>query len=109
MRIYDQLLQWSPTPIVALNRAVALAEVDGPAAALAVVDELDLDRYHLFHATRADLLVRLDRPADAGLAYDRALELATNAAEQRFLADRSGQRQAVTAPERLIAATSVPR
>jgi RNA polymerase sigma-70 factor (ECF subfamily) len=88
LRIYDQLHQWMPTPIVALNRAVVLAEVEGPAVALAVVDELDLDRYHLFHATRADLLVRLDRPAEAKVAYDRALDLAANAAERRFLEGR---------------------
>ena len=90
LRIYDQLLQWTPTPIVALNRAVVLAEVEGPATGLAAVDQLDveLDRYHLFHATRADLLVRLGRPGDAARAYDRAGELATNAAERRFLADR---------------------
>jgi RNA polymerase sigma-70 factor (ECF subfamily) len=88
LRIYDQLLAWSPTPVVALNRAVALAEVAGPAAALAVMDELELDRYHLLHAARADLLVRLDRPTEAAAAYDRALELATNAAERRFLEER---------------------
>ena len=58
---------------MALNRAVALAEVEGPAAGLIEVDGLDLDGFHLFHATRADLLVRLDRPAEAAEAYDRAL------------------------------------
>ncbi len=71
-----------------LNRAVALAEVSGPADGLAAVDELDLDDFHLFHATRADLLVRLDRPGDAAAAYDRALELVSNDAERRFLAER---------------------
>ena len=62
MRLYDQLLAVAPSPVVALNRAVAVAEVDGPAAALALVDGLDLDGYYLFHAIRADLLRRLGRP-----------------------------------------------
>jgi len=88
LRIYDQLFLVAPTPIVALNRAVALAEVDGPAAALRVVDGIDLDRYHLYHATRADLLQRLDRGDEAIMAYDRAIELVTNAAETRFLIER---------------------
>lgn len=64
------------------------AKVEGPAAGLAAVDELDLDAFHLFHATRADLLVRLGRPAEAATAYDRALELVANDAERRFLAER---------------------
>ena len=85
---YDHLLALTRSPIVTLNRAVALAEVEGPAAGLAAVDELDLDDFHLFHATRADLLVRLDRPGDAAAAYDRALELVSNDAERRFLAER---------------------
>ena len=63
LQLYDQLLALAPSPIVALNRAVAVAEVDGPAAALALVDALDLDRYYLFHAIRADLLRRLGRDA----------------------------------------------
>ena len=75
----------APTPVVALNRAVAVAEVDGPAAALAAVDELDLDGYHLFHATRADLLRRLGRDDEAAAAYDAALALVANAAERPFL------------------------
>jgi len=85
---YDLLLALVPTPIVALNRAVALAEVEGPATALEVVDALDLDRYHLFHATRADLLVRLDRPDEAVAAYTTAIDRATNATERRFLTRR---------------------
>lgn len=88
LRIYDHLMALAPSPVVALNRAVAVAEVHGPGAALDVVDDLDLDGYHLLHATRADLLVRLDRRSDAVLAYDRAIELATNPAERRFLVDR---------------------
>jgi RNA polymerase sigma-70 factor (ECF subfamily) len=85
---YDVLLAIAPSPVVALNRAVAVAEVHGPAIALACLEDLDLDRYHLYHATRADFLVRLDRNADAAAAYDRAIQLATNAAERRFLTER---------------------
>jgi RNA polymerase sigma-70 factor (ECF subfamily) len=83
--LYDQLLAWTPTPVVALHRAVAVAEVDGPAAALALVDGLDLDPYHLWHAVRADLLVRLGRGAEAAAAYGAALARTGNAAEQEFL------------------------
>jgi RNA polymerase sigma-70 factor, ECF subfamily len=83
--LYDQLMALSPTPIVALNRAVAVAEVEGPERALAIVDGLDLDRSHLFHAIRADLLRRLGRAADAGLAYDQAIGRTDNAAERDFL------------------------
>jgi RNA polymerase sigma-70 factor (ECF subfamily) len=88
--LYDQLLVFMPTAVVALNRAVAVAEVDGAEAALALVEGLDVDlsQYHLFHATRADLLVRLGRPSDAAAAYDAALALVTNAAERRFLEQR---------------------
>jgi RNA polymerase sigma-70 factor (ECF subfamily) len=67
---------------------VAVAEVLGPEAGLDLVDDLDLDGYHLFHATRADLLVRLDRQAEAEVAYAAALALTQNAAEQRFLEER---------------------
>jgi RNA polymerase sigma-70 factor, ECF subfamily len=77
-----------PTPVVALNRTVALAEVDGPAVALAVVDGLSLDAFHRYHATRADLLRRLGQRAAAADAYDRAAALAGNAAERAFLAGR---------------------
>jgi RNA polymerase sigma-70 factor (ECF subfamily) len=83
--LYDQLLALAPTQVVALNRAVAIAEVAGPAAALPLVDALDLDRYHLFHATRADLLKRLGRGTEAAAAYARAAELTDNAAELAFL------------------------
>jgi len=86
--LYDQLLVVSPTPVVALNRAVAVGEVDGPAAALDAIDVLDLDGYHLFHAARADLLRRLGRHAEAAEAYDAALSQVGNAAERRFLEDR---------------------
>jgi RNA polymerase sigma-70 factor, ECF subfamily len=88
LALYDQLLALAPGPVVALNRAVAVAEVEGPEAALALVDELDLDGYHLFHAIRADLLRRLGRGPEAALAYDAAIALAGNAAERAFLEER---------------------
>jgi predicted RNA polymerase sigma factor len=71
--LYDQLMAVAPSPVVALNRAVAVAEVDGPGTALSLVDDLDLDSYYLFHAIRADLLRRLGREAYAALAYDAAI------------------------------------
>lgn len=83
--LYDQLLTVAPTPVVALNRAIAIGEVQGAAAALALVDELDLDNYHPFHATRADLLVRLGRDSEAASEYDRAAEMAPTEAERDFL------------------------
>ncbi len=85
VRLYDQLLALTPNPVVALNRAVAVAEVEGPGAALALIDALELDSYYLFHAIRADLLVRLDRKVEAAAAYERAIDLTTNAAERAFL------------------------
>jgi RNA polymerase sigma-70 factor (ECF subfamily) len=83
--LYDQLLAVAPTPVVALHRAVAVAEVAGPAPALELVDALDLDPYHLWHAVRADLLRRLGRGPAALAAYDAAIERADNAAERDFL------------------------
>src|SRR5256886_9803967 len=83
--LYDQLLTVAPTPVVALNRAIAIGEVRGPAAALALVDELDLDNYHPFHATRADLLRRLRRNAEAAAAYERAASMSPTDAERDFL------------------------
>jgi RNA polymerase sigma-70 factor (ECF subfamily) len=87
---YDRLLAVQGGPVVALNRAVAVAMAHGPEAGLALMDELagELDGYHLFHSARADLLRRLDRPADAADAYRRALELAANPVEQEFLVQR---------------------
>jgi RNA polymerase sigma-70 factor (ECF subfamily) len=85
LELYDQLFSVAPSPIVALNRAVAVAEVDGPKAALALVDRLDLDRYHVFHAVRADLLRRLDRTGEAALAYEAAIAHSENVAEREFL------------------------
>jgi RNA polymerase sigma-70 factor (ECF subfamily) len=83
--LYNQLLAVTPTPVVALNRAVAIGEVHGPAAALALVDELDLDNYYPFHAARADLLRRLGRQGEASAAYARAAALAPTDAERAFL------------------------
>ena len=88
LQLYDQLLSMTPNPIVALNRAVALAEVEGPEAALAGIEALDLDRYHLFHAIRADLLQRLGRHDDAAQAFERAIALTDNARERAFLEQR---------------------
>jgi RNA polymerase sigma-70 factor (ECF subfamily) len=88
VQLYDQLLAVAPTPVAALNRAVALAELEGPEAGLAIVDELELDGYHLFHAIRADLLRRLGRGADAAAAYEAALALTENATERDFLTRR---------------------
>ena len=88
LQLYDQLLAVSPSPVVALNRAVAVAEVEGPAAGLEAVDALDLEGYHAFHATRADLLVRLRRLDEAAPAFDAAIALATNGPERRYLEQR---------------------
>jgi RNA polymerase sigma-70 factor (ECF subfamily) len=90
LALYDQLLVVSPGPVVRLNRAVAVAEVSGPAAALALVDRLDLADYHLFHAIRADLLRRLGRFAEAAQAYRTALERTDNEAERRLLQGAAG-------------------
>ena len=95
VQLYDHLLSLTPGPIVALNRAVALAEVDGAHAALTAIDRLDLDRYYLLHAVRADLLRRLGRVGEAALAYDAAIERCENAAERGFLETR---RRGLTRP-----------
>lgn len=91
--LYDRLAALDPSPIVRLNRAVAVAEVDGPATALAEVDRLtgDLAGYHPFHATRADLLRRMGRSAEARSAYDRAIALSGNAGEQAYLTRRRAE------------------
>jgi len=77
-----------PTPVVALNRAVAVAELRGPAEGLRLADELNLDEYHLYHATRAAFLRRLGRAQEAARAYDAAIARAGNDAEREFLAGR---------------------
>jgi len=85
LQLYDQLASLAPSPVVALNRAVAVAEIEGPQAALALVDGLALRDYYLFHAIRADLLRRLGRDGEAALAYDAAIAHTGNAAERDFL------------------------
>jgi RNA polymerase sigma-70 factor (ECF subfamily) len=85
VELYDQLLALTPNPVIALNRAVAVGEVDGPEPALAVVDRLELKDYYIWHAIRADLLRRLGRNAEAAAAYDKAISLTGNAAERAFL------------------------
>jgi RNA polymerase sigma-70 factor (ECF subfamily) len=85
VRLYDQLLAIAPTPVVALNRAVAVAEIHGPEAALALLEDLGLDNYYLFHAVRADFLVRLGRNSEAAAAYESAISLAANVTERAFL------------------------
>ncbi len=88
LALYDQLIAVAPTPVVALNRAIALAELDGPGPALALLDGLDLQHYQHFHATRADLLRRLGRRREAADAYEAALAMTQNAAERAFLQRR---------------------
>jgi RNA polymerase sigma-70 factor (ECF subfamily) len=89
--LYDRLFALSPTPVVALNRAVAIAEVDGPQVALTLVDALPLENYHAWHATRADLLRRLGRGPEAKAAYDAAIAATDNDAERNYLARRRSQ------------------
>lgn len=91
--LYDQLLALAPTPVVALNRAIAIGEVRGPAVALALVDDLDLDSYYAFDATRADMLSRLGRHDEAAAVYERAASLAPTDAEQAFLEGGGRDRQ----------------
>jgi RNA polymerase sigma-70 factor (ECF subfamily) len=110
LTLYDQLYALTPTPVVALNRAVALAEVRGPASGLAAVDELrtsgGLDGYYLFHAARADLLRRLGRDQEAAAAYDAARALTANPVERAFL---DAQRTAVSRPPAAPRCTSPRR
>ena len=91
--LYDQLVRLDPSPIVALNRAIAFAELEGPDAALPIIDRLAgaLDGYHAFHATRAELLRRLGRRAESRAAYDRAIALAGNTAETAYLSRRRAE------------------
>jgi RNA polymerase sigma-70 factor (ECF subfamily) len=93
--LYDQLTRLDPSPIVALNRAVAIAELDGPEVALAQVDRLPLEGYHAWHATRADLLRRLGRHVEAGAAYDAAIAATSNSAERGYL---TGKRAGLPEP-----------
>ena len=89
--LYDQLIRLDPSPIVRLNRAIAVAELDGPGVALVEIEGLPLEGYHAFHATRADLLRRLGRSAESRAAYDRAIGLAGNTAETAYLTRRRDQ------------------
>ena len=91
VQLYDHLYAIQPSPIIALNRAIALAQVDGPQAALRAVDLLDLEGYYLWHTTRGDLLAKLGHAADAAAAFRRAAELTDNPAEQELLANRLEQ------------------
>ena len=88
LALYDQLVLFDPGPVAALHRAVALAEVEGPEAALSVVDDLDLGNYYLFHAIRGDFLARLGREAEARHAFDAAARLTGNQSERNFLTTR---------------------
>ncbi|HEY2314658.1 MAG TPA: RNA polymerase sigma factor [Streptosporangiaceae bacterium] len=88
LALYDQLLALAPSPVVSLNRAVAVAEVDGPAAALAIVEDIELDGYYVLHSIRADLLARLGRTAEAAAEYAAAAERTDSEAQRRFLRGR---------------------
>ncbi|MEZ5343343.1 MAG: DUF6596 domain-containing protein [Acidimicrobiales bacterium] len=92
LALYDHLLLIAPTPVVALNRSVALAEVEGPEAALMALAELDLDHYYLWHAIQAELLLRCGRDDAAALEFERALQLTDNPAERRHLQRRAHRR-----------------
>ena len=89
--LYDQLIRLDPSPIVRLNRAIAVAELDGPGVALVEIEGLPLEGYHAFHATHAELLRRLGRSAESRAAYDRAIGLAGNTAETAYLTRRRDQ------------------
>jgi len=91
LALYDQLTRRDPSPIVALNRAVAVAELDGPKLALTLVDEVPLTSYHAWHAARADLLRRLGRSAEAKEAYDVAIAATQNSAERAYLSRKRGE------------------
>jgi RNA polymerase sigma-70 factor, ECF subfamily len=88
LQLYNQLMVMAPSPVIELNRSVAVAEVEGADAALSLIEGLDLDGYHLFHSVRADLLRRRGRDSEAALAYERALALTDNRAERDFLERR---------------------
>jgi RNA polymerase sigma-70 factor (ECF subfamily) len=88
LQLYNQLMVMAPSPVIELNRAVAVAEVEGADAALSLIEGLDLDGYHLYHSVRADLLRRRGRDSEAALAYERALALTDNRAEREFLERR---------------------
>ena len=113
VRLYDVLGRLHPSPVVSLNRAVAVAMVDGPEAALALIDQIeaggDLDSYHLMHAARADLLRRMGWSSDAAKSYERALALVTNDSERRFLERRLAETQTPDAQAPTRNGASSPR
>jgi RNA polymerase sigma-70 factor (ECF subfamily) len=86
--LYDQLLQVAPSPVVELNRAIAVAEVDGPEVALQLIERLDLDSHHIWHSARGEMLTRLGHPAEAARAYEAAMVRTENESERSFLAAR---------------------
>ncbi|HVY23619.1 MAG TPA: DUF6596 domain-containing protein, partial [Steroidobacteraceae bacterium] len=88
LELYDHLMMLTPSPVVALNRAVVVAEIDGPDAALKLVNAIEMPRYHLYHAVRADLLRRLERDADAAFEYQAAMECCGNGREREYLEKR---------------------
>ena len=88
LQLYNQLLMIAPSPIVAVNRAVAVAEVEGPDAALTLLDGLDLENYYLFHAVRADMLRRLGRDDEAATAYEAAIARTNNLTEREYMQRR---------------------
>ena len=88
LQLYNRLLVVAPSPIVAVNRAVAVAEVEGPDAALAMLEDLDLEDYYLFHAVRADMLRRVGRGDEAAAAYEAAITRTNNRTEREFLERR---------------------
>jgi RNA polymerase sigma-70 factor (ECF subfamily) len=96
--LYDQLTRLDPSPVVALNRAVAVAEVDGPMVALALIDRLPLEGYHAWHVARADLLRRLGRTAEAKQAYDAGIAATQNSAERAYLRRKRGELVGVDGP-----------
>jgi len=102
LALYDHLVRLDPSPVVALNRAIAVAELDGPEVALAAVDRLGdrLSGYHAYHATRADLLRRLGSVRESRAAYDRAIDLAGNTAETAYLTRRRDQLASLSSPDR---------
>ena len=91
LALYDQLLALAPSPVVRLNRAVAVAEVEGPGAALAIVDDIELSEYYLLHSIRAELLARLGRTAEAAAAYAAAIDRTASEAQRRFLGQRRAE------------------
>ncbi len=88
--LYDQLYALQPTDVVWMNRAIAIAELQGPQVGLDALATVDLDHYHLYHATRAELLARLGRHTEVVEVFDRAIELAANDTERNYLIHRRG-------------------